>query len=235
MAMRDNILTKETLNLIMLLDNSGSMCGERINQLNQAIPKLKESLSKMADESDVDIKIRVISFSFDPRWEVGNVQDGVDIHSLNWNDIGVLGSTNTEKAIREANKSLKKQYLGGHALRPVVVLVTDGDCTGPYNEYLDEIEKMKQCLSGASGKEKVTRIAIGVKDYNYTELEAFASIGKVGEQMQPLVFGIDDASDISKVINWATVTSMYSSITNGDDDVIDLGDANWTEDDGDII
>lgn len=231
MAIRDGIITKETLNLIMLLDNSGSMEGERINQLNKAIPVLKEKLIEIADNEMVDIKVRVISFSEFPNWEIGSEREGVDIHSLSWKDIGTIGWTNTELAIREANKSLKKEYMGSHALHPVVILVTDGGCTGPHTEYLNEIEKMRNCLSGANSSEKVTRVAIGVKDYNRSELEEFASTGIIKDSPQPLVFGVEKAEDLCKVINWATVTSMYSSITNNDTDIINLGEPNWSEED----
>ena len=146
----------------------------------------------------------------------------------------VVGGTSTPKAIREANKSLRKQYMGAHALRPVVILVTDGYCNpGEHADYLKAIEEMKKRLAGNTGKEKVTRIAIGVEDYRRDELVEFASEGIISDVQQPLVFEIDKATDLGKVINWVTVTSMVSSITDGDEEVVDLGDPDWGEDDDD--
>lgn len=224
LANRDGILTKDVLNLILLVDQSYSMVNQRIAQVNSAIPVLKSHLMKVAEDESVDIKLRVIAFSDDAIWKVGTVESGEDIQDVVWHELDVIGETYTSKAIREANKALRKQYLGAHALRPVVILVTDGICTESHSEYLDAIEEMKKRLSGNSGKEKVTRIAIGVGDFNRDELVEFASEGLISDEKQPLVFAVDNISDLSKVINWAAVTSMISSITDDDSDVIDLGD-----------
>lgn len=234
MGNRDGIITKEELNLILLLDNSYSMCNGRITQLNNAIPTLKNSLMKVADDECVDLKVRIIAFSDDAVWKVGSVEKGEDVASIVWKDLDVVGGTSTPKAIREANKSLRKQYMGAHALRPVVILVTDGYCNpGEHADYLKAIEEMKKRLAGNTGKEKVTRIAIGVEDYRRDELVEFASEGIISGVQQPLVFEIDKATDLGKVINWVTVTSMVSSITDGDEEVVDFGDPDWGEDDDD--
>lgn len=236
MGNRDGIITKEELNLILLLDNSYSMNGGRITQLNNAIPTLKNSLMKVADDECVDLKVRIIAFSDDAVWKVGSVEKGEDVASIVWKDLDVVGGTSTPKAIREANKSLRMQYMGAHALRPVVILVTDGYCNpGEHADYLKAIEEMKKRLAGNTGKEKVTRIAIGVEDYRRDELVEFASEGIISDVQQPLVFEIDKATDLGKVINWVTVTSMVSTITDGDEEVVDLGDPDWGEDDDDIL
>jgi von willebrand factor type A domain len=236
MGNRDGIITKEELNLILLLDNSYSMYNGRITQLNNAIPILKNSLMKVADDECVDLKVRIIAFSDEIDWKVGSVERGEDVASIVWKDLDVASGTSTPKAIREANKSLRKQYMGAHALRPVVILVTDGYCNpGEHADYLKAIEEMKKILAGNTGKEKVTRIAIGVEDYRRDELVEFASEGIISDVQQPLVFEIDKATDLGKVINWVTVTSMVSSITDGDEEVVDLGDPDWGEDDDDIL
>ena len=218
MLSKDGIITANELNLILLVDNSYSMNGTRINQLNQAIPVLKDNLIEVADENDVDLKIRVIAFSDEAIWKVGTVEHGEDIGSVVWNPLDVIGETVTATAIREASKALKKKYLGSHALRPVVVLITDGYCTEEHSDYLAAIEEMKRCLSGNSGKEKVTRVAIGVEDYKRDELVEFASEGLIMDQMQPLVFAVDEPERLSKIINWVAVTSILSSITGDGED-----------------
>ncbi len=236
MGNRDGIITKEELNLILLLDNSYSMYNGRITQLNNAIPILKNSLMKVADDECVDLKVRIIAFSDNPVWKVGSFERGEDVASIVWKDLEVASGTSTPKAIREANRSLRKEYMGAHALRPVVILVTDGYCNPEeHADYLKAIEEMKKMLAGDTGKEKVTRIAIGVEDYRRDELVEFASEGIISDVQQPLVFEIDKATDLGKVINWVTVTSMVSSITDGDEEVIDLGDPDWGEDDDDIL
>lgn len=231
---RGGIIVREELNLILLLDNSYSMNNGRIVQLNSAIPTLKNSLIKVAEDECVDLKVRIIAFSDEAVWEVGTIEKGVDIGSVIWRDLDVVGGTSTPKAIREANKALRKEYLGPHALRPVVILVTDGYCNpNEHGDYLAAIDEMKKKLAGDTGKEKVTRVAIGVEDYNRNELIEFASEGVISDVQQPLIFEIDKATDLGKVINWVTVTSIVSSITDDNEEIIDLGDPDWGEDDED--
>ena len=233
MAVRDGIITKDELNLALLLDNSYSMVNGRIGQLNSAIPTVKNSLIKVAKENNVDLKLRIIAFSDDAKWIVGTPEEGVDIEAVTWKDLSVVGGTATNKAIREINKSLSKKPLGAHALPPVVILVTDGNCNREdHADYLKAIEEMKKKLAGNTGKEKVTRIAIGVEGYNRKELEEFASIGRIADEEVPLIFDVDKATDLGKVINWVAVTSILSSITE-EDDIIDLGDPDWGDDDTD--
>ena len=109
MGNRDGIITKEELNLILLLDNSYSMYNGRIAQLNSAIPTLKNSLMKVADDECVDLKVRIIAFSDEAVWKVGSVEQGQDISTVVWKDLDVVGGTSTPKAIREANKALRKE------------------------------------------------------------------------------------------------------------------------------
>ena len=225
MATRDGIITMDTLNLIMLLDRSISMDDYgRIDQLNQAIPVLKQSLTEVADEEGVEIKLRIISFCEKINWVVGSPESGVNIQDVVWHDLTTDYCTCTDLAIKEANKALKKQYLGAHALRPVVILITDGGCTNDHGDYLAAIEEMKRKLSGTTGKEKVTRIAVGVQDANRVELEEFASVGLYHDIEQPLVFEVQDVSELCKVINFAAVSSMYSSISDNSDMVVIDGD-----------
>ena len=233
MGVRDGIITKDELNLALLLDNSYSMVNGRIAQLNSAIPTLKNSLIKVAKENNVDLKLRVIAFSDEAKWIVGNEKEGEDIEAVTWKDLAVVGGTATNKAIRAINKALSKKNLGAHALPPVVILVTDGNCNREdHDDYLKAIEELKKRLAGNTGKEKVTRIAIGVEGYNRAELEEFASVGRISDVEQPLIFDVDKATDLGKVINWVAVTSILSSITE-EEDIIDLGDPDWGEDEDD--
>ena len=116
--------------------------------------------------------------------------------------------------------------MGAHALRPVVILITDGHCNANYHkDYLSAIEEMKKKLAGSTGKEKVTRISIGVSDAKRSELEEFASTGIINDVEQSLVFEVDKAEDLCKVINFAAVSSMYSSISDdGSGNIVIEGD-----------
>ena len=231
MAIKDGILTTDTLNLILLVDNSYSMIDGKIEKVNYQMPILKNRLMKLAEDQGVELKIRIIAFSDEAIWKVGSVTEGEDIANVVWTDLEVVGETCTSKAIREANKALRKEYLGSHALRPVVILVTDGYCTDLPADYIAAVDEMKKRLAGNSGKEKVTRIAIGVGengDYNRDDLVAFASEGFIDDEKQPLVFDVENPDKLGKVINLTAVTSMISSIT---DEAVSIDTSDIDEDD----
>lgn len=224
-ASRSKVLTRENLNIIFLIDNSYSMLENgALTQLNFAIPELMHILDSVADENGVNVKVRIISFSDKAKWIVGTPENGVDACSVAWQGISADNNTATSLAIREANKALKKQYLGAHALRPVVLLITDGKCNPQQlSSYHKEIEEMKTKLSGSTGKEKVTRIAIGVNDFDFNELAEFATVAKYHDQDQPLVFTLENMNELIPLISMTVLSSMYSSISaDSDDNTIEI-------------
>lgn len=233
---KESGITKETLNVIFLLDNSYSMKDSRLMQLNSAMPNVLERMKEIAEDENVNVKIRIISFSDRAKWEVGQIESGEDVEDVIWEDLRPLGGTNTSEAIYEACKSLKKTYLGHRALHPVVILVTDGESNEP-QKTLEAISELKKKLAGGKDKEKVTRIAIGVEEYSEPELNAFASMGHIihtdGTESNdvPLVFKVDDAEELSRYINCAAVSSMYSSITGDADSGIVIEEEDSDNDD----
>ena len=222
--------------MIFLLDYSYSMKGTKITQVNQALPSVINKLHEEAKENKIQISLHIIAFSNDATWIIGDMAKGVilgagiDDDALLgvWKkDLEADGITDTDKAIRLANEALSKTYLGDHALRPVVILMTDGICTCSMEDYTAVIDEMKRKLSGNTGKEKVTRIAIGVgDDYDKEQLELFASQGIIGEERDlPLIFDVKNVDQLAKTINWVAISSMHSSITtNNDNESITLPD-----------
>ena len=67
--MEDRI-AKQKLNVILMVDCSTSMRGERIAQVNRAIEDIREYLCGLQDEnSNVDFYISVITFSTVAYWK----------------------------------------------------------------------------------------------------------------------------------------------------------------------
>ena len=61
--MNDRI-AKEKLNVILVVDTSKSMAGERISQVNQAIRDIKDYLVNLqVENSNVDFYLSIIQFS----------------------------------------------------------------------------------------------------------------------------------------------------------------------------
>ena len=63
--------TKSQLNLIFLVDTSGSMDGEPIYQLNRAMAEVVDVAERAAFENEIDLFMRVIEFNSVARWLFG--------------------------------------------------------------------------------------------------------------------------------------------------------------------
>ena len=240
----ESIISRNELNLILLIDNSYSMDGARITQVNSTMPVLNSKLIELADKYKVELMMRVIAFSDEAVWVVGSVDKGENVNSVVWPNLDVVGGTSTPKAIYEANKCLRASYLipdsskddreGNRVLPPVVILITDGYCNpGEHSAYLDAIDEMKKRLAGNTGKEKVIRIAVGVVDYNRDELVEFATSGIYKDVKQPFVFEVDSAEKLGEVIQWVVPTSIIASISSINPDnagVPDMGDPDFVND-----
>ena len=223
---RKDILTKNHLKMIIVVDRSGSMYGTPITQVNAAMGPLQKKLKKTAEENSVELEIKVIVFSDNAQCIVGTEDSFESIENFNWQDITADGGTNTPEALKMVNASLKCDGEVAHALPPVVILLTDGECNpGELPAYHAEIQKMKGKLAGNTGKEKVIRIGIGVGSYNEAQIADFATVGEINGKTTPLIFRVDHAEDLAEVINWVAVTSLYASLLPGQDDAFNMGEA----------
>ena len=124
----DNVVTRECLNIIFLLDTSGSMSGERINQLNHAMYDALTELSAVAVQAEADAFVRIVEYNSSVDWIVGDAKTGVKAEDAAnaWRNLTANGGTDTAGAIRKCLEALHTKYLGERNRKPVVVLVTDG-------------------------------------------------------------------------------------------------------------
>jgi uncharacterized protein YegL len=207
-------MVRETLNLYYLLDTSGSMSGARIQQLNDCMQELKPALEEAGVENNVEIKVRAIEFGNNStaQWHTGSESDGILVDKFTWINLQATGScTPTSKALEMVANALSPEYLGKRALRPVIILLTDGGCTDGESQYTTACNAVKNKIGG-----NATRIAVGVEGANRTELEEFASRGKIGDKDdQPFVFETSNAETMTEIIRWASVVSIKSSVKTG--------------------
>lgn len=210
------------LNLIFLLDVSGSMYGESINQLNVAMAEAVQVAEEAAKEKEVRLNMRVIQFDSGAKYIIGAQEHGVE--HIDWNPLMAQGTTNTAAALDLAAGVMHRKYLGVRNYRPVVILVTDGLSNEP-QKTLDAVTRLKNSLKSATdpNKDKIMRIAIGVKGANESELRGFASIGNIEhedetmEENVPLVFKVDEVAKLKGLLRNLTVSSILSSLTGGTD------------------
>lgn len=138
-------IAKQELDLIFVIDKSGSMEGESIGAVNNAIRDVVSIMPDIQDDtSDALIKISALTFSDQTEW-VNNEPLGVN--DFKWKDITVDGGTNLSAAYDELTKKLSKQSNGGMmpdlgGVAPIIILMTDGLPTSyDWESHLDKLKK----------------------------------------------------------------------------------------------
>ena len=130
--MEDKI-AKQKLNVIVLVDCSKSMQGERITQVNNALRDIKTHLIDMQGEnSNVDFYMTVITFSTEAYFLNGDRCKPVE--EFTFKDIKGGGWSNLHLAYQKLEDILKKESKGGimpdfGGVAPIILLMTDGHPT----------------------------------------------------------------------------------------------------------
>ncbi len=212
------------LNIIFILDSSGSMIGARIGQLNLGVRDCLNMISHMDGLEEVNVEIRILQFDRDVRWVLGNEETGVSPEEAMkaFRDIEAVRTiTCTHEAVMRTAECLKSIYAaGGNNYLPILILVTDGLSTYP-EETLKACETIKKTLHGHNHKdeERTIRISIGVEEANRDELLAFASKrtivhtdGSVEEDV-PNIFEVDSVENLRDVLKNITMASISNSLS----------------------
>lgn len=128
------VASSRPLPVILLLDRSGSMFGEKIDTLNAAVNEMIESF-KTAGQGEVEINLAVISFG-----EGGATYD-LPLKSVK--DISKIvlqanGGTPMGMALRMAKDLIEdRSIIPSKGYRPAVVLVSDGAPNDAWEEPMD--------------------------------------------------------------------------------------------------
>lgn len=151
-------VARRPLHFIIMADCSGGMAGEKIQSLNYAIAAMLPNLVEWeAEQLQARILVRVLAFATEPVW---HVREPVPVSELRWKPLRAIehGWTNMGPAFREVAKALGPDRLESRALRPAILLVTDGlptDRPGGFDAGLGEL------LSFPAGRSSL-RLAIAI-------------------------------------------------------------------------
>ena len=178
------------LPLYLLLDVSSSMGGKKINNLNQAVKDLIQSL---AGEEKVEIEILISIITF------GNT---VDVHlsptsasQVELANLNAYGMTPMGGALKMTKGMIEdKEITPSRAYRPTVVLISDGMPTDSWEQSLDDFIN-----SGRSSKCDRMAMAIG-SDADESVLKQFIA----GTEHN--LFNANDAKDLHKFFQYVTMS-----------------------------
>jgi len=131
--MEDRVLgdgiVKQVLNLVFVIDNSGSMEGEKLGAVNNAIRDVMAIMPEIQEDTvDADIKISAMTFSDTVRWVYPEPRP---VPEFRWKDITAEGGTDLSGAYDELARFLCKKSNGGQmpeigGVAPIIILMTDG-------------------------------------------------------------------------------------------------------------
>lgn len=138
-------IKRQVLNLVFVIDNSGSMEGEKIGAVNNAIRDVVSIMPEIQeDTSDAEIKISAMTFSEDCHWVYSEPKS---VDEFKWNDVSTDGGTDYSKAYDELSKFLCKKENGGQmpdigGVSPIIILMSDGMPTSyDWEDHLNQLKK----------------------------------------------------------------------------------------------
>jgi uncharacterized protein YegL len=180
----------EKVLLILVLDISGSMQGDPINQLNLGVSSMRDYILK---DSTLATQLELAIITYDDRAEVAREFDLV----LPTHEFPVFtadGTTNLvagmEKALqmaRERKDKLKDE--GIRYLRPMIALLTDGK-PNPDND-IDSLDKKIQQHADSKG---IFLLPFGLGAD--ADLQTLGKIAHVSGEKKPIVYQMDDFSKL---------------------------------------
>lgn len=214
-------LASRPLHFFWVVDCSGSMLGEKIGVVNNAIQSvLPEMIDEAADNPNAQLMIRTLKFSTGASWVT---QSPVKVEDYAWEDLSASGVTDMGKAFELLSGQLSVDEMGERALPPVIVLLSDGQPTDDYKKALEKFHKLPWA-------KKAVRIAISIgQDADDDVLFEFT-------KNRELVLQANNATMLAKMIKWAStaisaVSSGTSSTQPKDSDANSTGNDNNANDD----
>jgi len=195
-------IPRKTMVMFFLIDTSGSMEGEKIASLNDAMREVLPDIKEISDgNADALIKIAVLDFASGTEWITPLPQD---LDTFSWKNLEAVGVTDMGKACLELEKKLHRstflQDKVGH-YAPVIILMSDG---APTDDFKGGLETLKQ-NKWFDASIKIA-LAIG-EDADKNVLAEFTG-------NKEAVFSIMNKAEMKKMIEFVTVRSSQIGSDN---------------------
>lgn len=192
------------LPIFILADTSGSMRGEKIQELNLALREMLNALNNM-DDIRGKFQLSVISFGGE---EAKITQELKDINEVSLSELEANGKTPMGQAFELVKELIEnKEIVSSRAYAPTIVLISDGlptDCSEEMykNKNYLEWEPLKALHEGERSS-KSQRLALGIGNDADTEmLKDFVNSEDIP------VIKAKDASGITRFFKWVTMSTV---------------------------
>ena len=182
-------ISRRPLHFMILADCSGGMKGEKIQALNFAIADMLPHLAAWErDQEQAQVFIRAIAFATEPWWHIAEPQP---VAQLGWKPLQPVpkGLTNMGPAFALAAQELAPGRIERRALRPALLLITDGLATDPPGGF----EAGLSALMAQPAGKAALRLAIAIgRDAQSAALDRF-----IGDPGVPVLVA-DSSEDIAE-------------------------------------
>lgn len=196
-----NITTAgRVLTTFYVLDTSGSMAGERIAKLNEAMNETLAIISDIAKkQADAKIKIAVMEFNSHCKWITP--EGPKDAKDFFWNDLKAGGLTELGEALDELYDKMTREKFMKSATgqyQPIVIFISDGAPTDDWEKSFEHLKNANRWFQVA------TKIGIAFD----TDTKVLSKL--VGNS--EAVVQTNDLEEFGKIIRFISVTA---SLVNG--------------------
>lgn len=139
------VVARRVLPIIYVIDTSGSMYGERIAKVNQAMLEMPRVLKDVSDSNpDAETQIGVLQFSTGSKWITPGL---VSLEDYFWNKVDAGGTTMFAEMLGELHAKLSRsEYMNnplGYCV-PVLIFMSDGEPTDADGVWEQKLEWVKQ-------------------------------------------------------------------------------------------
>ena len=126
--------TAKPLPVVLLLDVSSSMSGEKINNLNKAVKDMLDTFAQ-EEKMETEILVSVITFGDEVKLHVPYTKAS----QVRWQNLQAYGMTPMGTALQMAKAMIEdKETTPSRAYRPTVVLVSDGQPNDSWEKPLED-------------------------------------------------------------------------------------------------
>lgn len=180
------------LPVLLLLDKSSSMSGDKIDSLNEAVQKMLEAM-----KSEREALIACGAIAFGSATDTKLILPLTPVEKIEWQELTAGGNTCLGQALDIAKSIVEdKEQMPGSSYKPTVVVVSDG---APNDEWQSPMQRF--CHEGRSSKCSRWAMGIAAGADGEAVLRQFVSDSS-------LYFTAQDASNIGRFFQAVTMSTI---------------------------